>query len=1515
MKKILGLDLGTNSIGWAVVNKDNDGNPANIEMAGSRIIPMDASILGDFNKGNSVSQTKERTGFRGTRRLIERNLLRRERLCRVLRMLEFLPPHFSNVITRYGKFKVGTEPKLAWVEDSNGKYTFLFKDSFDEMVADFKSTHPELFYAKANGEETKIPYDWTIYYLRKKALKEKISKAELAWIILNFNQKRGYYQLRGEDEEEITNKLVEYHALKVVSVEDSGEKKGKDTWYNIHLENGWVYRRTSSVYPDWVGKTKGFIVTTMLDKDGNPQTDKDGNVKQPSLRVPKDDDWTLVKKKTEHDIAVSHTSVGEYIYNSLLSNPNQKIRGKLVRTIERKFYKSELIAILNKQKEFHSELRDSNLYGKCIDELYPNNDNHRTSIASRDFCYLFVEDIIFYQRPLKSKKSLIDNCPYEQRKDADGNIYPVKCIAKSNPLFQEFRLWQFVANLRILQNEKIVNGKLRTDVDVTSEFLKDENDYEALFEWLNDRKEIKQDILLSSFFKIKKSKGKDSAPCYRWNYVTDKAYKCNDTRAAIISRLAKIGVPLDFLDKEYSDKWHISNEKALWHILYSVEDKYDVVKALKTFASKKGLNEDFVEIFSKFPPFKKEYGAYSEKALNRLLPLMRVGKYWNEANIDAYTLSRINKIIDGEYDESIRNRVREKAINLRDISHFRGLPLWLACYIVYDRHSEAKDITKWESPDDITKFLAKFKQHSLRNPIVEQVITETLRTVRDIWKKVYKNDKNDKIDEIHIEMGREMKNPADKRAKMTSRNIENENTNLRIKTLLLELQNEGVSGVRPFSPGQQEIMKIYEEYALNNINPDDKDIDFITSVSKKANPTSSELQRYKLWLEQKYRSPYTDQIIPLSKLFTHEYEIEHIIPQSRYFDDSLSNKVICESEVNKLKDNSLGYEFIKNHAGEVVTIANGRNVKILGIDAYEQFVKNNYKQNRAKMRKLLMDDIPDAFIERQMNDSRYISKVVKSLLSNMVRLEGEQDDISKNVITCNGSITDRLKKEWGVNNVWNNIIINRFKRMNQLWPDECFTTTNAEGKTIPNMPLEYQKGFNKKRIDHRHHAMDAIVIACTTRNHVNLLNNESAMSKSSSTRYSLSKKLRRYENVQVLRNGEYQTLSVAKEFLKPWDSFATDVKIALDNIVVSFKKNLRVINKTKNYYQHFVNGKKVVDKQTKGDNWAVRKPMHKDTVFGEVNLRMTKTVGIAEAVKRISAIVNKDLKLKLTELVQAGYNNKQIKQYFADNVDAWSDVDIAKIKIYYFTNDTNDRYFATRKVLDTSFDADTIKSSITDTGIQKILLRHLADNENDPVKAFSPEGIEEMNKNIKRLNDGFDHKPILKVRKYEKAEKFAVGNSGNKSSKFVESAKGTNLFFAVYENEVKNKNTGEIEIKRTYTSIPLRVAIERQKNGLPLGFENEFGNMPSFILSPNDLVYIPTHEHINIADIDKSRIYKVVSFDARQCFFIQYNMASPIVDKREMSPKNKMERAVTGEMIKEICIPLKINRLGEIVEV
>jgi len=1518
MKKILGLDLGTNSIGWALVDVDEK----KIEGIGSRIIPMSQDVLGKFDSGSSISQTAERTGYRGVRRLRERHLLRRERLHRVLHVMGFLPKHYEQYIdfeNRLGKFLTDTEPKLVWKETENGNFEFIFKKSFNEMVKDFKVTQPLLF------EDNKlIPYDWTIYFLRKKALQYQIEKEELAWLLLNFNQKRGYYQLRGEEEEENPNKLVEFHALKIIDVTADEPQKGKlEIWYNLILENGWIYRRSSKTsLEDWKGKTKEFIVTTDLNDDGSVKTDKEGKERR-SFRAPSEDDWTLLKKKTETDINSSHKTVGTYIYDTLLQNPKQKINGKLVRTIERQFYKCELKAILEKQKEFHSELNDNSLFSVCVEELYPNNDTHRNTLLSTDFTKLFVDDIIFYQRPLKSKKSLISNCKFEYRtyKNSDGILQkePLKSAPKSHPLYQELRLWKFVKDLKIYEREKNINGKLFADYNVTGEFIKSEDDLVALFDWLNDRKEIKQDTLLSSFFKVKKKKGEEKLS-FRWNYVEDKEYPCNVTHAQIINRFSKIkSAPADFLT--------LDAEMKLWHILYSVSDKLEIEKALNTYARKNKLPAEFVDIFKKFPPFRSEYGAYSEKALKKLLPIIRMGKYWNYDAINTQTQERIAKLISGEFDDSIKNQVREKAIDLSEPIHFKGLPESLAAYVVYNRHSEAGEYIKWKTYHDLEKYLEEFKQHSLRNPIVEQVITETLRVVRDIWKKY------GDISEIHVELGREMKNPADKRAEMTKRVTENENTNLRIKALLAELANDNeVENVRPYSPSQQEILKIYEDGVIkSDIElPDD-----ISKISKQSQPTKSELIRYKLWLEQKYRSPYTGEIIPLGKLFTSAYQIEHIIPQSRYFDDSLSNKVICESEVNELKDNALGYEFISNFHGQKVELNFGRTVEIFSVDGYETFIKKHYANNPGKKKKLLMEDIPEAFIERQLNDTRYISKVVKGLLSNIVREENEEESTSKHVISTSGNITDTLKKDWGLNDVWNKIITPRFVRMNELTQSNLFGQwENKDGKQVfqTQVPLDLQKGFNKKRIDHRHHAMDALVIACATRSHVNYLNNESAKADAKESRYDLKHKL--CFKAKMDEKGNYKW-----QFIKPWDIFTVDAQNALENIVVSFKQNLRVINKSVNYYQHIVDGVRVIDKQVKGDNWAIRKPLHKETVAGQVNLRFKKQVNLSVAIDQWEMLVDKSLKTKVKQLISEGLDKKKIQRFFAANENKWQEKDISKPEIYYFSNE-KDILVASRTSLNESFNLKTI-DSITDTGIQKILRSHLAkyNEEKDgnmiehPELAFSAEGIEDMNKNIKDLNGGKAHQSILKVRTYEpKGNKFNVGITGNKKSKFVVAATGTNLYFAIYS---------DIEGKRSYETIPLNVVIERLKQGCgPVEKEksDENGNVFSlmFFINPNDIIYVPTSEQIesgmklSINDIDKNRIYKFVDSSDTTANFVPIFSAMPLfnISKKEQekrglsfsiqnefgigSPQSKNQKALTGEMVKEVCVKLNIDRLGNI---
>ena len=1419
IKYILGLDIGSNSIGWALIQLDLLQKTKRIIAAGSRIIPMDQKVLSDFGKGITISSTAQRTSYRNARHCRERHLLRRERLHRVLHILDFLPAHYDKQIDfskKYGKFVDNTEPKIAYNE---GK--FLFMDSFQEMLADFKIHQPDLFYTKRNGEESKIPYDWTIYYLRKKALSRKISKEELAWIILNFNQKRGYYQLREEEE----NKENDFEIIssKIISViKKDKDKKYNKYWYDIILENGLVYQ--AAFYNDfvynWINQDREFIIERTSLKNG---TEKVKLSYLPTFdeidkmdKKEQDKYYKKIKIKTENSIG--NKTVGCYIYDHILQNPNEKIKGKLVRTIERKYYKEELKAILEKQIALQPELFTDQLLADCIRELYSKNTAQQRNLAARDFVHLFVEDIIFYQRPLRSQKSTIANCSLESRSYIDKDSHTrkevsLKVCPKSNPYYQEFRVLQWLQNLKIYEIE--------SDREVTHEFVKSMEDKQKLFDLLMTQKEIDCEELLRYFLtltyphakeKALKSELKKWKETYRWNYVYDigekssKKYPMNETRYELKRHLEKVtNLPEHFLTKEI--------EYQLWHLIYSVTDKIAYEKGLKKFAQRHHLDEDsFVENFKKFKPYPSEYGSFSEKAIRKLLPLMRFGSHWNFDSIDKDTQKRIEDLITGVENDEIRTIIREKAekYQLEKETDFQGLPLWLAQYIVYNRHAEASSLEKWTSVNDLETYLNNFKQHSLRNPIVEQVVTETLRVVKDIWEQ-YGQGKADFFQEIHIELGRELKKTAKEREELSKQNQKNENTNLSIKEKLKELEKYNT---RAYSITHQE--------------------------------------KYKLWLEQKHISPYTGQIISLENLFTDNYEIEHIIPQSRFFDDSLSNKVVCESIVNKApyKDRQLGLEFIKNQGGRIVKELSKENktIKIFTEEQYRTFIKEHYSNNPAKTKKLLLEDIPEKMVARQMNDTRYISKYISEILSKIVRADERDEGVnSKNVILCTGKITSALKQDWGVNDVWNDLILPRFERMNALTQSTLFTTYNEKfQKYLPTVPMEYSNGFQKKRIDHRHHAMDAIIIACATREHINYINNQHALEKGKNKE---EKQKSRIDLRTILCEKKYNDNAEENYnwvFKKPWDTFTQEVRAALEGIVVSFKQNLRVINKATNYYERWVeeNGK-LIKKMVKqeGTNWAIRKPLHKETVSGKITLEREK---------------------------------------------------VSRGKILT----------ATRKPIDSSFSEKVIEG-ITDTGIQKILLNYLKFKKS-PEIAFSPEGLEELNKNIMLYNDGKPHKPIRKVRIFEQGSKFPLGEVGNKATKYVEAAKGTNLYFGIYQGKDK----------RSFATIPLNEVIERQKQGLSSVPEyNEKGDPLLFSLSPNDLVYVPIEGEI-IEDIDfqnlskeqKERIYKTVSFTKGRVYGIPNRVAISIVNKMEYTQLNKIEFIKE----KEVCIKLKVDRLGNI---
>lgn len=1495
-KKILGLDLGTNSIGWAVIEENNDTQQKRISHAGSRIIPMDPEMLGNYESGNTTSETQARTKARQARRGYERFHLRRERLNRVLDILGFLPSHYSSSLNRYGQLQKGEEPKIAWTYAESGMQ-FLFMNSYTEMLQMFRERHPEMDNSK------KIPYDWTIYYLRHKALTQALTGAELAWILHQFNAKRGYIPSRADDteEEQVVPEKKEWLSLKVLSVEDSGEKVKDRTWYNITLENGLVYRRQSARPLEWAGKVRDFIVTTKLDPKGNPLKDKNGNAKI-SIKSPEGDDWGLLKIKTETDLLSSGLTVGSYIWYALLNSPDQKIIGELVRTIDRKYYRAEMLQIISSQMRFLPGLRDPELYAEAIHALYPANDNYRNSIATKDWSYLLVDDILFYQRPLKTKKYLIAPCAFEENvylKNNELKKEPLKCVSKSHPLFEEFRLWNQIHNLRFTS--------IKTHTDVTKQYLGSHDQAANLFSILYEKKECDK----KSLFKLLNIDPEE----FTWNYPDDHLIDGAPVNADIRKRLKDAHVDINNLAKVLKLSSPEEVVLQLWHMLYSISSKQELEKAFCRMAEQHSLGEDFVKKMTKVKPFDSQYASLSLKAIKRLLPLIREGVYWNVNAIDPHTKSRIEHLMTGEDDITLSNKVREKVMHMRQENDYQGLPEWLAEYIVYGRFAESKTVAKWHHPEDIDAYLQQFRQHSLNNPVVEKVVLETMRVVRDIWKQ------EGHLDEIHIEMAREMKKTREERARIAQQNRQNEATRQRVKDVLQEMMNEGMyESLRAYSAQHQDKLRIVEDTVLGQIVPDEETTAILKLWEQRKSPTAAQVKKYILWLEQKYQSPYTGEIIPLSKLFTEAYQIEHVIPQSRFFNDSMSNKVICESEVNADKDRLLGLEYIRQNGGKEIVLNGGKNVRILNEEAYTNLVNEVYAKNQRKHEIMMLTDIPDDFVTRQLNDTRYISKLIKMLLSNIVREEHEDGTIeeeatSKNVITTNGTITDLLKHDWGMDDVWNKIILSRFERMNSLTGSTNFTARTTNGHTIPSMPLELQRGFSKKRIDHRHHAMDAIVIACTNRNHVNLLNNECA--KEGKIRYDLQCLLRKQ---YPWKNGEKYGIRFG-EFTKPWDTFTQDSYQALSGIIVSQKQSLRVINKTVNNYEKICeDGKKHLCKQ-EGINWAVRKSLHKATVFGNVNLRKEKTVKLSIALTMVDRVVDRELRQCLRTLLQRGLDVKRIKQYFSDNKDIWADINIDKIVVYYYTNETDKKYYAVRTSLLSLFDkvkaekAEDVISKVTDEGIQKILRAHLSENGGDPALAFSADGIDRMNQNITRLNGGHPHKPIKSVRKCEQADKFAIGQIGVNKKKFAENDKGSIIISAFYQ----------FGNKRKYIPIDLHTILPLQKEHGNAWIEHldtklkkekyiEENAQLLFLLKVGDLVYVPEKDTatIDINKLNPQNIYKAISFSDSLCYFRPAFVADILVDKVEFESLNKSEKTLDGVVIKTSCLPVNIDRLGNI---
>jgi CRISPR-associated endonuclease Csn1 len=196
-------------------------------------------------------------------------------------------------------------------------------------------------------------------------------------------------------------------------------------------------------------------------------------------------------------------------------------------------------------------------------------------------------------------------------------------------------------------------------------------------------------------------------------------------------------------------------------------------------------------------------------------------------------------------------------------------------------------------------------------------------------------------------------------------------------------------------------------------------------------PSNADVEKWLLWKESQERCPYTGDQIGFDALFRGQprFEIEHIWPLSISLDDSFRNKTLCRKDVNVAKGNRTPFEYFGGREDEWAAVKD-RVWKMVGRDGMSPG-----KAKRFASEKPLDDD----FANRQLTDTAYATRQVRGFLQRLWPDMGTSAPIKVQAVA--GRLTAQLRKYWGLNNI-----------------------LSDDGE--------------KTRADHRHHAIDALVVAC-----------------------------------------------------------------------------------------------------------------------------------------------------------------------------------------------------------------------------------------------------------------------------------------------------------------------------------------------------------------------------------------------------------------------------------------------------
>ncbi|MGN0483099.1 MAG: type II CRISPR RNA-guided endonuclease Cas9 [Lachnospiraceae bacterium] len=283
-----------------------------------------------------------------------------------------------------------------------------------------------------------------------------------------------------------------------------------------------------------------------------------------------------------------------------------------------------------------------------------------------------------------------------------------------------------------------------------------------------------------------------------------------------------------------------------------------------------------------------------------------------------------------------------------------------------------------EKSEYITGDILKKAMEDIPNPVVKRSISQTVKVLNAIIRK-YGSPQA-----VHIELAREMSKNYQERQKIEKEQKKNQE------------RNEDV------------VRDIRETFGL-------------------AHPTGQDILKYRLWKDQNELCMYSGEHISAGELFQKgEVDIDHIVPYSICFDDSYHNKVLVKSKYNREKGNRLPYEYFGQQE-----------------ERWKKFelLVENYIRDARKRQLLLKHEFTEeerkAFRERNLTDTKYITRVVFNLIRNHLKMADYMDPQKKqHVFAVNGAITSYMRKRWGL--------------------------------------------MQKDRSTDRHHAMDAAVIACCT---------------------------------------------------------------------------------------------------------------------------------------------------------------------------------------------------------------------------------------------------------------------------------------------------------------------------------------------------------------------------------------------------------------------------------------------------